>query len=195
MQLAAQATPLTPAQREAVHSHPQRSMHVLALAGITDPEWLQAVAQHHETSSGSGYPAGLRDVTPLAAVLHQCDVYTARLSPRQSREALGADSVARSLFADHPGDATTAALIKEFGLYPPGCFVKLASGETGIVVRRGPSAHTPEVATVTNARGAAVSEPLRRDTSRPEFAIAALLGERAGTAAISPAKLMALVCA
>ena len=194
-QLAAQATPLTPAQREAVHSHPQRSMHMLALAGITDPEWLQAVAQHHETSSGSGYPTGLRDVTPLAAVLHQCDVYTARLSPRQSREALGADSVARSLFADHPGDPTTAALIKEFGLYPPGCFVRLASGETGIVVRRGPGAHKPEVATVTNARGAAVSEPLRRDTSRPEFAIVALLGERAGTAHIAPAKLMALVCA
>ena len=194
-QLAAQATPLTPAQREAVHSHPQRSMHMLALAGITNPEWLQAVAEHHETSTGSGYPTGLRDVTPLAAVLHQCDVYTARLSPRQSREALGADSIARSLFADLPGDPTTAALIKEFGLYPPGCFVKLASGETGIVVRRGPGAHTPEVATVTTARGAALSVPLRRDTSRPEFAIVALLGERAGPVVITPARLMALVCA
>jgi HD-GYP domain-containing protein (c-di-GMP phosphodiesterase class II) len=193
-QLAVQATPLTTAQREAVHSHPQRSVHMLALAGITDPEWLQAVAEHHETSSGSGYPTGLRDVTPLAAVLHQCDVYTARLSPRQSREALGADSAARSLFADHPGDPTTAALIKEFGLYPPGCFVRLASGETGIVVRRGPSAHTPEVATLTNAIGAAVSEPLRRDTGRSEFAVVALLGERAGPAAIAPRKLMALVC-
>ncbi|MEO8059152.1 MAG: HD domain-containing phosphohydrolase [Burkholderiales bacterium] len=194
-ELAAQATPLTPAQREAIHSHPQRSMHMLALAGITDPEWLQAVAEHHETSSGSGYPSGLRDVTPLAAVLHQCDVYTARLSPRQSREALGADQVARSLFADHPRDPTTAALIKEFGLYPPGCFVKLASGETGIVVRRGPSAHTPEVATVTTARGAALSEPLRRDTRQPEFGVVALLGERAGPVVIAPARLMALVCA
>lgn len=194
-QLATQATPLTPAQREAVHSHPQRSMQMLALAGISDPEWLQAVAQHHETSSGSGYPTGLRDVTPLAAMLHQCDVYTARLSPRQSREALAADSAARSLFSEHPGDPTTAALIKEFGLYPPGCFVRLASGETGIVVRRGRAAHTPEVATLTSARGAALSDPLRRDTSRPEFAVVALLGERAAPVAITPAKLMALVCA
>ena len=194
-QLAEQATPLTPAQREAVHSHPQRSVHMLALAGISDPEWLQAVAEHHETSSGSGYPSGLRDVMPLAAVLHQCDVYTARLSPRQSREALGADRVARNLFSEHPGDPTTAALIKEFGLYPPGCFVRLASGEAAIVVRRGPGAHTPEVATVTTARGAALSDPLRRDTRRPEFAIVALLGERTAPVVITPEKLMALVCA
>ena len=88
-----------------------------------------------------------------------------------------------------------SALIKEFGLYPPGCFVRLASGETAIVVRRGPSAHTPEAATVTNARGVASSEPLRRDTSRPEFAIVALLGERAAPVVITPEKLMALVCA
>jgi hypothetical protein len=51
------------------------------------------------------------------------------------------------------------------------------------------------VATLTSARGAALSDPLRRDTSRPEFGVVALLGERAAPVTITPAKLMALVCA
>jgi HD-GYP domain-containing protein (c-di-GMP phosphodiesterase class II) len=194
-QLATQVTPLTQPQRDAIHAHPQRSVQMLELAGITDPEWLQAVAQHHETSDGTGYPAGLREVTPLAALLHRCDVYTAKLSPRQSREALAADNAARGLFSANPGDPTSAALIKEFGLYPPGCFVRLASGETSIVVRRGPGAHTPLVASVTSARGATLAEPLRRDTSRAEFAVVAVLGERARPTTLTPEKLMALVCA
>ena len=36
-----------------------------------------------------------------------------------------------------PGHPICAALVKEFGVYPPGCFVTLASGETGVVVKRG----------------------------------------------------------
>ena len=41
---------------------------------------------------------------------------------------------------------TGAALIKEFGLYPPGCAVRLKSGEVGMVMRRGETASTPVVA-------------------------------------------------
>jgi HD-GYP domain-containing protein (c-di-GMP phosphodiesterase class II) len=194
-QLATQATPLTPQQREAIHTHPLRSVQMLELAGISDPDWLQAVTQHHETSDGTGYPGRLSEVTPLAALLHQCDVYTAKLSPRRSREALTADVAARGLFAANPANPMTAALIKEFGLYPPGCFVRLASGETGIVVRRGPSASTPQVAAMTDERGATLSEPARRDSSKPEDAIVAVLGSGSGRLCVAPEGLMAVVCA
>jgi HD-GYP domain-containing protein (c-di-GMP phosphodiesterase class II) len=194
-QLATQVTPLTPPQRDAVQTHPTRSVQMLELAGISDPTWLSAVAQHHETSDGSGYPSGRSDVTPLAALLRQCDVYTAKLSPRRSREALTADVAARRLFAANPGNPAAAALIKEFGLYPPGCFVRLASGETGIVVRRGPSANTPQVAAMTNERGATLAEPVRRDTSKHEHAIVAALGTDSVRLSVAPEVLMALVCA
>lgn len=194
-QLATQVAALTPLQREAIHAHPQRSVQMLQVAGVSDPEWLDAVAQHHEESDGSGYPHGLREVSTLAALLHRCDVYTAKLSPRQSREALTADVAARRLFAAHPGDPMAAALIKEFGLYPPGCFVKLASGETGIVVRRGPSAHTPQVAAMTDARGASLSEPVTRDTSKPGYGIVSALGAGSARLSIAPDKLLAAICA
>jgi HD-GYP domain-containing protein (c-di-GMP phosphodiesterase class II) len=193
-QLATQVTPLTKQQRDAIHAHAMEGVSQLELAGITDREWLQAVAEHHETLDGTGYPLGLTSVTPLAGLLHQCDVYTAKLSPRRSREAMTADVAARGLFVANRGDPMTAALIKEFGVYPPGSFVRLASGETGIVVRRGPSAHTPRVAAMTNGRGAALSNPEPRDTSRPTHAIVAALGTSAAGFNASPEKLMAAFC-
>lgn len=39
-----------------------------------------------------------------------------------------------------------AALLKSVGLYPPGSFVQLVNGETGIVVARGKQANLPVVA-------------------------------------------------
>jgi HD-GYP domain-containing protein (c-di-GMP phosphodiesterase class II) len=194
-QLAEQSAPLTPSQREAIHAHPMESVRMLELGGVEDPVWLTAVAQHHETSDGTGYPCRLSEVTPLAALLHQCDVYTSKLSPRKSRQALTADVAARRLFATSPADPAATALIKEFGLYPPGCFVSLASGETGMVVRRGPSAHAPLVAVMTNERGATLSEPVRRDTSKPAHAIVAALGADSRRVSIPNEKLVALLCA
>ncbi|MBC7735094.1 MAG: hypothetical protein H7306_24905 [Bacteriovorax sp.] len=194
-QLATQAGPLTEAQREAIHAHPQRSVQMLQVAGVSDAEWLAAVAQHHEAGDGSGYPDGRREVTPLAALLHHCDMYTAKLSPRQSREALTADVAARRLFAAHPGDPMAAALIKEFGLYPPGCFVKLKSGETGVVVRRGASAHTPQVAAMTDAHGASLSEPVTRDTAQSGYGIVFALGAGCARLPVATDQLLAAVCA
>ena len=193
-QLAMQTEPLSEQQREAIHAHPQHSVQMLELAGISDPDWLQAVMQHHETSNGAGYPAGLVEVTPLAALLHHCDVYTAKLSPRQGRESLTADVAARKLFAANPADPVAASIIKEFGVYPPGCLVRLTSGETGIVVRRGTHAHTPQVAAITNERGATLSEPVLRDTSRPEHAIAAVVGMAADRLGVALESVMALIC-
>ena len=194
-QLATQIAALTPPQRDAIHAHPQRSVQMLQVAGVTDPQWLEAVAQHHERADGSGYPDGLRDVAPLAALLQRCDVYTAKLSPRRSREALTADVAARRMFVANPGDPTAAAIIKEFGVYPPGCFVRLASGETGMVVRRGASAHTPQVAATTDARGASLAEPVTRDTAMAAHAIVAALGAGSALPQMTPAKLLAAICA
>ena len=53
-QLALQTTPPTDEQRRAIHAHPQFSRLMLEMAGVTDADWLQAVAQHHEAPDGSG---------------------------------------------------------------------------------------------------------------------------------------------
>lgn len=173
--LATQVSPLTTLQRAEIESHPERSAAMLQMAGVTDADWLEAVSQHHEEADGSGYPRRPARVNEVAQLVHRADCFTAKLSPRLRRPALLADAAARLQFQAGKGDALTAALIKEFGLYPPGCAVRLKSGEVGMVMRRGESANAPEVAVLTDRAGQPRTEPARRDTARPEFGIAAVV--------------------
>jgi HD-GYP domain-containing protein (c-di-GMP phosphodiesterase class II) len=194
-QLAEQRTPVTPEQREQILSHPLRSVDMLRLAGIDDADWLDGVADHHVAPDGSGYPAGRHEPNDLAALVRRADIYTAKLSPRTTRCAMAADRAGRAMFMYDPGNSMTAALVKEFGVYPPGCFVKLVSGETAVVVKRGPSVVTPLVAALTTPSGANLSDPMPRDTSRREHAIAGVVGEGAVSVRIAPEKLMSLALA
>jgi HD-GYP domain-containing protein (c-di-GMP phosphodiesterase class II) len=175
--LASQTTPITDAQRRAVHDHPEASVALLEQAGITDADWLAAVAQHHETPDGAGYPKGLREPTELAGLLRRADIYTTKLSPRVGREAIAADQAGRAMFMQDPGHPMSVALAKEFGVYPPGCFVKLKSGEIAVVTKRGATVMTPWVATLTSVNGMPLREPLPRDTSLKDHAIASVVHE------------------
>lgn len=176
--LAHQVAPPTREQREAILSHPMRSVEMLQAAGIRDRDWLDAVAQHHEVPDGSGYPQGLTEINELAGLVRRADIYTAKLSARGHRDAVTADRAGREMFMHEPGHPMVAALVKEFGLYPPGCFVELASGETGMVVKRGHAVNNPIVAVMANAKGQPYREPLHRDTSFPAYAVKAVLPAR-----------------
>jgi hypothetical protein len=81
------------------------------------------------------------------------------------------------MFMQDPTHPITTALVREFGIYPPGCYVRLVGGELGIVVQRGPTVTTPIVACLTTTRGAALGTPLRVDTSIRRYAILAVVGE------------------
>jgi HD-GYP domain-containing protein (c-di-GMP phosphodiesterase class II) len=176
--LANQVTPVTATQRAAIHAHPQRSVEILEAAGIADRDWLEAIARHHELPDGSGYPHGLRETGELAALLRHADVYTAMLSTRINRPALPANHAARRMFLRDQGDPMILALVKEFGIYPPGCYVRLASGEIGVVVKRGPQANAPIVAALMDRRGDALMEPVRRQTAAAEHAIVDVVDEK-----------------
>lgn len=191
-QLAAQTTPPTARQREAILAHPEEGTRMLALAGVTDRDWLAAVAQHHELRDGTGYPKRLRDVHATAELVRLADIYIAKLSPRASRSAIAADVAGRMMFVQDPGHPMVAALVKEFGVYPPGAFVRLASGELGIVVQRGPTVTTPVVAVLTSAGGHDLSEPVHRDTGEPGYAITGIVDECGRAATSEPSALMAL---
>jgi HD-GYP domain-containing protein (c-di-GMP phosphodiesterase class II) len=166
---------------------------MLETAGVTDADWLQAVEQHHETADGQGYPHGLRTPSDLAALVHRVDVYTAKLSPRATRSAMAADKAGRIMFMQEPGHPMVAALVKEFGVYPPGCFVRLVTGETALVIRRGSSLMAPIVAVVGSSRGAALPRPERRDTANPLHAVQCVLPAHADMAQLAPDQLLAVL--
>ncbi len=179
-QLARQAAPPTPAQRQQLQTHPMRSVRLLEQAGVADALWLEAVLQHHESEDGRGYPSGRSDVSDLASLVRRADVYTSKLASRSTRDALAADLAGRQMFLQDPGHPMTAALVKEFGLYPPGCHVRLASGAEGIVVARGAAITTPVVACLSDARGRPLPAPLRVDTREPAHRVVAVVGRSGG---------------
>jgi hypothetical protein len=116
-QLAAQAGPLSPAQWQAVHAHPRFSTRMLEVAGVDDPDWLDAVATHHDALDGTGYPSSPRLVNELAALIRRADIHVAKLSPRQGRVALSPEQAGRAMLALDPKHEMTAALVQAFA--PP----------------------------------------------------------------------------
>lgn len=143
--LSRQSGALSEEQRRQIESHPTASRALLESSGVTDLEWLDAVAQHHEDEAGKGYPCGLNTPSPLAQLLRWSEVYTAMISGRAYRRPLAPDVAARRVFQMAPRNPYCAALIKAFGLYPPGCRVRLARGDLAVVVRRGAAANIPVV--------------------------------------------------
>ena len=191
-QLANQVTPLTPLQREAIRQHPLGAVEILRSVGVNDALWLAAVAQHHEVPGGGGYPHGREDVGELACMLRYADIYTAKLSPRASRGALPANRAGREIFLQGDRAPLAAAMVKEFGIFPPGCFVALHCGELGVVIRRGSNANTPVVAALVARNGDAMLEPVRRATDVEEYAIVKVVSESSLRVRISPDRLAAI---
>lgn len=173
--LTQQTTPLTPQQKADVAAHPAKGRKILEECGVTCPDWLQAVEQHHITTDGKGLPQDNKAYSQVACMIHYSDVYLAKLSPRASRPAMPVNVAARELFlrAEGAKNPYAAAIIKEMGIFPPGSFVKLANGDTAVVVRPGETASTPQVHSLISADGWVFPETKHRDTARPEFKIVA----------------------
>lgn len=180
--LAHQPGPPTAHQREALRTHADRSAAMLEAVGVTDADWLDAVQRHHEP------PAGRAD---LAEVLHVCDVFTAKFAGRATRAPLPGNQAAKSIFTSYPGHPASAALVKEFGIYPPGCYVALEGGEKGVVVRRGAAANTPLVDVLLGRNGEPTLAPVRRDTSYRGHAIVQAVPDAQFTVRAAPERLYA----
>jgi len=190
--LAVQGVPPTPGQAAILAEHPSKGAEMLRAAGVDDESWLQAVAQHHERPDGGGYPAHISDPSDLAQALRHVDVFMAKISPRTIRTPLSIQAAARELFAQDHGGQMAAAIIKEFGIYPPGDFVNLKSGEQAVVVRRGASATTPLAASITDRSGMPVVSSIVRDTAKPEFAVVSAISDKGLVLRMQPERLYGL---
>lgn len=189
--MAAQDVPMKDSQRTEIRSHPQKAVELLQKLGVTDTAWLQAIAQHHEHPEGTGYPSGCKDMSEMAVALRVTDIVMAKISPRALRAALTPQEAIRHLYKEDMGGTLSTAIVKEFGIYPPGDFVKLASGELGVVVERTANARAPIVAVITDAAGKAVTRTVRHDTAQPAFAIVGMCpgSDRAMLKRLQPERL------
>jgi hypothetical protein len=135
--------------------------------------WLEAVLHHGAKTPGplAGRSAGQR----LARLIQRADLFAARLSPRVSRAPQSPAAAMQSCYFDEKKqiDEAGAALIKAVGIYSPGTYVKLASQEVAVVIRRGTNTTMPKVAVLINRHGMPTGEPSVRDTSQPDYRITA----------------------
>lgn len=190
--LARQDTPLTRDQRRVVFDHPVRGEALLRAVGVRDEAWLELVRDHHEQLGGAGYPLGRVVISDDAQLLRMADVFVARISPRLSRAGLPAPRAVRDVYLDASGMPTPlgSAFVKALGLYLPGTYVELASGEIAVVARRGRRANVPLVFALTTRDGLPRGEPPLRDTADPAYAVRRAVEADAVKIRIQPSRLL-----
>jgi HD-GYP domain-containing protein (c-di-GMP phosphodiesterase class II) len=179
--LATAHAPPTSDQRREIDTHAARSASLLSGAGLADMLAIEAVLHHHDTTTDNEPLATQAPARRLARLLRRVDIFGAKISRRAARPAMSPLMAARQACLGPNGqpDEVGSALLRSVGLYPPGSFVELASGEIGIVVARGRRANLPLVASLISASGNVYAEPMLRDTLEQRHAVkAAVLPER-----------------
>ncbi|NDP40426.1 MAG: phosphohydrolase [Rhodoferax sp.] len=190
--LAMQTAEPSPEQRAVIEQHASLAVALLKKLGITDPLWLEAVLHHHTKTPGplAGRSQGQR----LARLIQRADMFAACLAPRASRAAKSPASAMQASYFDENRqiDEAGAALIKAVGIYSPGTYVRLATDEIAVVIKRGANTTTPRVAVVVNRSGMPNGELIVRDTSKREFRIVIGVAQREVKVKINLERLLAL---
>jgi HD-GYP domain-containing protein (c-di-GMP phosphodiesterase class II) len=177
-QLARQTEPPSVAQRAAIDGHAAKSSDMLAQLGVTDAIWLGAVRDHH-----TKVPGPLRARTPaqrLARLIQRADMFAARLAPRAARVPVAPAVAMQACYfdEDRKPDEAGGALIKAVGIHQPGSYVRLATDEIAVVIKRGINTATPKVAVLINRSGMPTVEPTVRDTSNNDYRIVTSVAHR-----------------
>jgi HD-GYP domain-containing protein (c-di-GMP phosphodiesterase class II) len=192
-ELALQTLPLSATQRHVVEVHAAFSAEFLKDLGVDDSVWLEAVFHHLDQTPG---PLAQRSPTlRIARLIQRANVFTAMLAPRASREPMQPGLAMQACYFDENRevDEAGAALIKVLGIYAPGTYVRLATQEVAVVVRRGANTTTPRVAVLVNRQGMPTAEPMFRDTSQKDYRIIATVPHRDVRVKLSLERLLAMV--
>jgi len=174
---------LTEEEIAVLRQHPKAGVEALQQAGITNQDWLSNVLHHHENEDGSGYPNRLsgQEIPQNSKIIALADRYCARVSARSYKKSLFPNAALRDIFIDQGKSVDpllAAFFIKELGLYPPGTFVRLQSGEIGVVTQKGAAPTTPVVHAIIGPGGGLLANPSRRDTGNSLYAIEEVLHEK-----------------
>lgn len=163
-QLALQEGAPSPLQAAALEARHGGVAECLRRAGVTDALWLEAVEPppHDAVGALAEQPPGLQ----LSRLVHRADAFGERVSLRRHHRPISAASAMKAACLDvhQQADDAGLALLQAVGVHPPGSFVKLASGEMGLVLRRGVHVKCPKVVSLIGRQGTPLAEPAVRDT-------------------------------
>lgn len=127
-------------QYQMIQSHPERGARILSNVERLETSVERVAAEHHEQVDGSGYPLGVdhEDIHPHARIVNLAMTYVAMTQERSHRSSLSAQESIRELVQSERqsyDDRVLKAFLKRFGLYPPGTFGRLNTGQLVLVLR------------------------------------------------------------
>ena len=129
---------LNPDEFAIIQTHPTLGYEKLAEHKDVPELVRRGVLEHHEKIDGTGYPHGKsgKDISLFSSILSLADVYDALSSNKPYRKALPPTSAITTLY-EMRGSAFPPDLTEKFirciGVYPTGSFVRLSTGEFGVV--------------------------------------------------------------
>lgn len=191
---------LTPEERAIMQRHVIDGAQILRRTpGL--PALAPIVAfEHHLRQDLSGYPAnvGHRTLNLCTMLVSIADVFDALRSNRAYREGLPANRV-RHMLDEQSGTAFEPTLLRRFitlmGIFPVGTFVRLTSGEVGVVTGEHPNDPLrPRVTLVLDRFDTPLIERVAVDTSdrddRGEFRYSVLEAVDGATIGVDPMAAM-----
>lgn len=160
-------------QLSAIQQHPHAGAAMLQQLGVSDPLWLELVRDHHETNDGGGYPTGKPVTNQAQQLLQLADRFVARISPRKNRRGQSVRAAMRAHYLEMQSQSNPLGrlLVKRLGMYLPGSYVLLISGEIAVVTRATAQINAPMVMAIVGKDGIPLSSPSVRDTTNPAYAI------------------------
>ena len=161
-------------QRTLIHDHPQIGVDILRGLGVDDAEWLDVVRWHHQPQA----PDALADTALARRILQLADSFVAKTAARKTRTSQAPLKAVKSMVmaAANDGLGVASAMAQAVGFYPPGSYIALVNGETGVSVQRGERANTPWVIGIVDKDGLPLVRYTVRDTRQAVNAIQSPVG-------------------
>jgi putative nucleotidyltransferase with HDIG domain len=124
----------------AMKKHPEHGYELVRYKNKIPDLSKKVIYQHHERFNGNGYPQGLKGeaIDEIALIGAVADVYDALTTNRSYRSAVLPNMAIAMLFEGRDKSYSKKIVerfTKQMGVYPVGSFVKLKTGEMGVVTR------------------------------------------------------------
>jgi putative nucleotidyltransferase with HDIG domain len=154
--------------------HPEHGFDIIKNKKRVSDISKTVIIQHHERYNGKGYPYGLKgeEISEIGLMAAVADVYDALTSNRIYRAAWPPQKALALIFQGADEEYSRIVVerfTKHLGIYPTGSFVRLQSGEMGVVTRvdRG-NLLAPTVLILFDDAGRRLQTPREYDLARKQ---------------------------
>ncbi len=150
-------------------NHPMTGYRYLMKHGGFNEKMLTIVLNHHERFDGKGFPRGIKGekLGIMEQILIVANVYDLAITDPLHNVKRDFHSAAQMIYQSPNvlvSSEVTTTFLNIFGIYPPGSYVKLRSGEEGIVREANyQRPFQPKITLLRGSKGVAMPEPLDID--------------------------------